>query len=165
MNISSGARIIATTLLIFIVGFLAVPFFVVNAASGLVPCGDKAYNLTDNLPPTDKNGKLSMKPGENVGDVSNPCGWNDFIVGITNVTNYFIIMGTAVSALAFGYAGYLMMTAGGEMSKIQEARSIFGKVLVGFLIMLSAWLIVHAIDAMFISNDFIRSDTTGIKPI
>lgn len=114
--------------------FLATPI-VTMAQSPLVPCG----TLTED------------------GKVSNPCEWKDFIIGISNVTNYFIILGAAISALAFGYAGFLMMTASGEMGKIEEAKAIFGKVLVGFLFMLSAWLIVRAIEAGFEDQTVIQS--------
>lgn len=102
--------------------------------SGLVPCGTNRNDGTNH-----------------------PCGWNDFIKLITNITNYLIILGVAVSALAFGYAGFLMMTAAGEMGKIEEAKAIFGKVIVGLLFMLGAWLIVHTIEAAFIT------DTTNYK--
>lgn len=108
-------------------------------ASGLVPCGTQSVN----------------------GVVSNPCGWNDFMILITNITNYLIILGAGVSALAFGYAGFLMLTASGEMGKIEEARAIFKKVVIGFLIMLSAWLIVHTIESAFVINDSFTSLLSG----
>ncbi len=113
---------------------------VVLAQSPLVPCGTE-YKTGDTLP-----------AGKNIGDIKDPCGWGHLIQLVSNVANYLIILGAAFSAVAFGWAGFLMMTAGGEMSKIEQAKSIFGKVLVGFLLMLSAWLIVYAIEAGFIKN-------------
>ncbi len=115
----------------------------------LVPCGTEVYKVGD--PETVLSS--SNKDPVAVDSIKNPCGWNDLIVGITNITNYLIILGAAFSAVAFGWAGFLMMTAAGEMSKIEHAKSIFGKVVVGFLIMLSAWLIVHAIEAGFIAPE------------
>ena len=100
-----------------------------QSADPLVPCGYASDNAT----------------------VKADCGWADLVKLVSNITNYLIILGAAFSAVAFGWAGFLMMTAGGEMSKIEQAKSIFGKVLVGFLLMLSAWLIVHAIEAGFIA--------------
>ena len=114
----------------------------VSAQSGLIPCGYE----------TNSDGR-----------VTNPCGWNDFFTLITNVTNYLFILGAAFSAIAFGWAGFLMMTASGEMSKIEHAKQIFGKVLVGFLIMLSAWLIVHAINAGLITTGYFNG--TGVQQI
>lgn len=145
MYFMNRIKILISVFALTFIFFLA-PFVV--SAAGLVPCGTEVY----------PEGQLV--DGKGVGGmISNPCDWHYLIVGITNVTNYFIILGAAISALAFGYAGLLMMTANGEMGKIEEAKSIFGKVLVGFLIMLSAWLIVHAIEAAFIAPE------SGIKSL
>lgn len=117
-------------------------FTPLGTPSGLVPCGTETSST---------------------GVVLHPCGWSDFLTLITNITNYLIILGAAVSALAFGWAGFLMMTAGGEMSKIEQGKAIFGKVLVGFLIMLSAWLIVHAINAGLLAQGFFGD--SGVQAI
>ncbi len=119
---------------------------VASAQAGLIPCGTE-----------------TITTGAHAGEVSNPCKWSDFFTLVTNVTNYLIILGAAVSALAFGWAGILMMTAGGEMGKIEQAKSIFVKVLIGFILMLAAWLIVHPIDAGFIASGYF--DSSGIQPI
>ena len=123
-------------------GFVAVtPVVVLAGTPGLVPCGDQTY------PP---GATVGGKPVG--GTVSNPCNFSHVLALINNITNFFIITGAAVATLAFGYAGFLMMTAAGEMGKIEEAKAIFGKVLVGLLFMLSAWLIVHAIEAAFLDT-------------
>ncbi len=124
--------------LFFLSLFVAFAPIAVSAQTdtGLVPCGNVA--------------------GAD-GKISNPCGWNDLIKLVNNIANFFIIAGTAISALAFGYAGFLMMTSAGEMSKIEKAKSIFGKVVIGFLIMLSAWLIVNAIEVAFIKDTSFQS--------
>ena len=106
-------------------GTFLVPLSV--SAQGLVPCGTQVS--------TDGS------------TITNACKFTDLLTLVTNITNFLIIIGTSVATLAFGYAGFLMMTAHGEMGKIEEAKAIFGKVIVGFLFMLSAWLIVHAIEA------------------
>lgn len=117
---------------------------------GLVPCGDEVYPVSRG-----SDGKLipfMVNDKDVSGQIKNPCNFSHVLALINNITNFFIITGAAVSALAFGYAGFLMMTAAGEMGKIEEAKSIFGKVLVGLLFMLSAWLIVHAIEAAFLDT-------------
>jgi len=133
-----GSSLFVCCLLLVIVP--AISFAQVD--TGLVPCGTE----------TDSSGV-----------VTNPCNFGHFFTLITNVTNYLIILGTAFSAIAFGWAGFLMMTAGGEMSKIEQGKAIFGKVLVGFLIMLSAWLIVHAINAGLIAPGYFTS--SGVDAI
>ncbi len=140
---------IIPSLLFAIIIFTAVAVFpvAVSAATpdpGLVPCGTK-----------DLNGDGIIKDVK--GQTPEECHFSDIITLIGNITNFFIIAGSAISTLAFGYAGFLMMTAAGEMGKIEEAKAIFGKVLIGFLFMLSAWLIVHSIEAAFL-------DTTNADP-
>jgi hypothetical protein len=132
----------------------------VHAQAGLVPCGTENYTATEAAQFNQandaqiKNGTVQRIYEQSV---KNPCDFSHFFGDhglISNVTNYIIVLGAAFSAIAFGWAGFLMMTAAGEMSKIDHAKQIFGKVLVGFLIMLSAWLIVHAINAGLISSGF-----------
>lgn len=122
-----------------------------DATKALVPCG----TLTHPEDAVDSEGKPIG------GTISNPCGWNDLIKLVNNVANYLIILGASVATIAFAYAGFLMMTAAGEMSKIEKAKSIFGKVLVGFLLMLAAWLIVHAIESAFVTNTEFKSLLEG----
>ncbi|MES2087477.1 MAG: pilin [Patescibacteria group bacterium] len=136
---------------------ITAPFLVFGqAVQNFIPCGTEVY----------PDG-ATLGTGSGVkyvgGTVSNPCGFQHIITLINKIANYLIVLGAAVSALAFAWAGFLMMTAGGEMGKIEHAKEIFGKVLVGFLIMLSAWLIVHAIDAGLIDAGFISRST--LKPI
>lgn len=126
-----------------------------NTGTGLVPCGDRSYgDKPNNPPPPIPAGQSVPDSGKNLGDVSNPCQFNDLLTLVSNIVNFLIVTGTAVAALSFGYAGFLMMTANGEMGKIEEAKAIFGKVMTGFIIMLSAWLIVYAIESAFLDKSF-----------
>jgi len=102
-------------LLVFSVGFI--PLFL-NAQTPLVPC--------DNSP-------------------SQPCDFNAFVSGIQRVINWFITIAAMLSAIAFAYAGFLLLTGGGNPGKREKAKEIFTKVLIGFIIVLSSWLIVHAV--------------------
>lgn len=132
-------RTIAGVALALLFFAFAVPVFTfAQSANPLVPCG------------TEANAD---------GTVKNPCGFDDFVILVKNITDYLIILGTAVSALAFAYAGFLMMTAQGEMGKVEEAKAIFGKVVIGLLFMLTAWIIVHAIEAVFMKPE------SGIKSL
>lgn len=133
-----------------IFGFVvAMPLAVKAADLGLVPCGLKDVKTVDPKTGAVSGNDADPKPD---GIVDDPCDYSYIGTLITNITTFFIITGAAVSAVAFGYAGFLMMTAHGEMGKIEEAKAIFGKVVVGMLFMLSAWLIVHAIEAAFLDT-------------
>jgi small neutral amino acid transporter SnatA (MarC family) len=41
------------------------------------------------------------------------------------------------------YAGFLMLTAVGNMSQITKAKAVFRRVIIGFLIMFMAFLLVQ----------------------
>lgn len=82
------------------------------------------------------------------------CGFTDVVLVIKNIINYLIVLGLAVSVISFSYAGYLMMTSGGAAENINHAKSIFTKVVIGFIIMIAAWLIVKTIEITFLSPEF-----------
>ena len=124
-------------------------------AAPLVPCGLESYSKAE-ADSYNSTNAVEIDEGQMTriyeGSVKDPCDFGDFITLVNNITNFLIILGASFSAVAFGYAGFLMMTANGEMGKIEEAKAIFGKVVVGFLLMLSAWLIVHALEAAFLDE-------------
>jgi len=67
---------------------------------------------------------------------------------------FLIFISIPIATLLFSYAGFLYVTAGGNTGKIQKAHDIFKDVAVGFLIVLSAWLIVNTIVSPLISDNY-----------
>jgi hypothetical protein len=70
-----------------------------------------------------------------------------------NILNGAIFLSVFLSALLFAYAGWLYLTneAIGEQ---QKAKSLFKDVVIGLIIILSAWLIVNAIITTLAGTDF-----------
>jgi len=96
------------------------------------------------------------------GTATNPCGFDQFITLIQNIIN-FLTFNVAVPlvAIAFAWAGIIMLSAGGDTGKITQAKEIFGSVLIGFLITLSAWLIVSTLLGVLLGGNvasFVRSN-------
>jgi fucose 4-O-acetylase-like acetyltransferase len=91
-----------------------------SAENPLVPCGG-----------VNKDGR--PQPECNIGHV------NQIIQSGMNLV--FIFAGFIVAAM-FMYAGFLMITAAGNMSQIQKAKEIFRRVVIGFIIMFLAYLVV-----------------------
>jgi hypothetical protein len=56
------------------------------------------------------------------------------------IINIGIFITIALSAMTFAYAGFLHLTAGGDIGKAKSARQIFTKVAVGLMIILGAWI-------------------------
>jgi ABC-type glycerol-3-phosphate transport system substrate-binding protein len=93
--------------------------FNIASAAGLVPCGDK-------------------------GDP--PCTFTDLMKLIENVMNFLIFtIGVPAAAIAIMIGGWLIVTAGGNESKISNGKKIVRAAVIGLVIVLGAWLIVKTI--------------------
>ncbi len=82
------------------------------------------------------------------------CGFPQLIQLANNVINFLILVSIPLATISFMYAGFLYLTAGGDTSKVKQAHSIFWKVLWGFIIILTAWLVVQLIINAFLKPGF-----------
>jgi len=73
------------------------------------------------------------------------CDFGDVVETTNKIINWIIAIAVSVSAIMFAYAGFLYMTAQGDLSQMKRGRDIFTNVVIGFAIMLSAWLIIKLI--------------------
>lgn len=74
------------------------------------------------------------------------CGFEDLITLVNKVIDFLLFtLAMPLAAILFAYGGFLFLTSGGSEDKITKAKQIFKNVLFGFVIALSAWLIVKAI--------------------
>lgn len=80
------------------------------------------------------------------GTAANPCTFNKFMA-LANKVIQFLIFGLAlpISAIAFAYAGFLLLTSGGNEANRTKAKDVFKTVFLGLLAALAAWLIVYTI--------------------
>ncbi len=94
--------------------------------------------------------KTSIIPCGGSGDASSPenrpCTFNDLVKLGNNVVN-FLIKGFAApfAIILFIWAGFLMMFKSSSSGSLDEARSIFWHVVVGFVIAMAAVLIIKFI--------------------
>jgi len=113
---------IITISLFILTNFFVIPDLAKAALSDdfqLVPCLSSKY------------------PGE--------CNWAALLLLVQNIMNFLIVISASLAVLAFCYAGFLYVTAFGEMGKIEQAHGIFSKTLVGIVFVLLGWLIVATI--------------------
>lgn len=123
-----GAKLVcALPVGIFLFLLISIPSMALSAA--LVPCG------------------LSPGAGVNV-EQTKPCEFKHAIQIIQNIINFIIIIAAPIAAIMFAYAGWLYLSAMGDTGQISKAHNVFWTVLVGFVIILSAWLIVKAISVL-----------------
>lgn len=83
-----------------------------------------------------------------------------------NIMNFLILLSIPIATIAFAWAGILMLTARGNESQVSKAKEIFTKVLIGFLFVLTAWLIVQLITGALLKKgtyeDLLKQ---GLSPI
>ena len=77
------------------------------------------------------------------------CQACDVITLIDNILKFMVAFTTVIATLMFLYAGILYVTAAAKPANIDAAKKIFTTVLFGFVIVLSAWLIIDIIMRVF----------------
>jgi len=68
---------------------------------------------------------------------------NEFIAKILNVV---VDIGTPVAVLFIVFAGFLFVTAQGDVTKVTKAKSAFTWAIVGTAVLLGAWVLAVAIE-------------------
>ncbi len=94
---------------------------------GLIPCG------TD------------VRQVDGTTKFSGMCTFDDLIRGVNGLIQFMFYLAVPLATVAFAYAGVLYLTASGDTGKISQAHKIFRLVVIGLIIMFSAWIIVHTI--------------------
>ena len=81
------------------------------------------------------------------------CNFNHLVNLVANIVDFITMISVFVATLLFGWAGWLYVTAGGKPDQIKKAHGIFTTVFWGFVIILTAWLIVNTITNAFLDKD------------
>ena len=93
---------------------------------GLIPCGN---------------------PGQEM------CEFSDVIKLVNNIIKFLIWVSIPLAVIAFTYAGFLMVTSGGNPGQIDKAKGIFRNVAIGLVFVISAWLIVYLIISNLVEKE------------
>lgn len=89
------------------------------------------------------------------------CGWEDLVELAKRILNFVVYFSGILAVMAFCYAGFLYMTAFGNMGKVEEAHKIFGSAIIGVFFILAGWLIVATILKILVGD----KDEAGIETI
>lgn len=73
------------------------------------------------------------------------CDWAALLGLGQNILNFLITIGVVISAGAFAYAGFLMFSDRGNTDRVKQAKDIIFNVVVGLIILLTAWLVINTI--------------------
>lgn len=74
------------------------------------------------------------------------CGFNELMSLINNVISFILFkLAIPIAAISFAYAGFLLVTSGGNTERKSKAKSIFTNVALGLVFAVAAWLIVNTV--------------------
>jgi hypothetical protein len=121
--------------IVFVALMMPVSVSYATEHSGLVPCKPRIEETTETI-----NGETVT-----VTKLVDECSLAKFIDLIQNIINFAITISAPLGAIAFAYAGWLYLSAGGSEDKIKKAHKIFGAVAIGIFFVFGAWLIVNTI--------------------
>lgn len=81
------------------------------------------------------------------------CDFCALVETANRLINLFFEILIIVAVIMVVYAGLKLVTSGGNASAMQDAKSMLSNVIIGFVIILAAWLIVDTIFKMLVGND------------
>jgi hypothetical protein len=117
---------------------LALPMVAVaqsKTASGLVPCGNSAQGTPVPL--------------------SQQCDFIDLMNLIQSTMNFVIYqLATPIAILMFAYAGYKLVWSEGDVGAKKTAHTIFMNTMIGYAVMLSAFLIIKLTFSMLFPDTY-----------
>ncbi len=113
------------------------PFFA--GAQGLVNCGTGTYKDSSEY----------------------DCNFTKAVEMINTLISYMIVVAMPISAIAFAYAGWLYLSAVDNPGQVTKAKHVFISVGIGFILILSGWLIFKLIATEFL--DLKYKDSTYLN--
>jgi len=95
----------------------------------------------------------SLVPTGRDGDY-NPDGYGscELVETVNNVIQFLMQMTALIAVIVFMYAGFIMVTARGDSTLIEGAKKLFTNVLIGFVILLTAFLVVNTIIGILVGG-------------
>ncbi|MBX4199135.1 pilin [Candidatus Parcubacteria bacterium] len=88
------------------------------------------------------------------GTKADPCTYAKLILLSQNLIQDLVIISTLLATAVFAYAGFKLLTSGGDPGALKEAKSIFMKVVIGYVWILAAWLIVYTITNALLNKGY-----------
>ena len=82
------------------------------------------------------------------------CGWNELISLINRIIRFLITVAAVVVVLMIAWAGWKLVSARGNAQALGDAKSALGKAIAGFVLVLTAWLIVDVVARALLGDEF-----------
>ncbi|MFW0870877.1 MAG: pilin [Patescibacteria group bacterium] len=82
------------------------------------------------------------------------CGWKELIDLINRIIRFMITIAAVLLVLMIIYAGFQLVSARGNAAALTKAKSALWKAIAGFVLVLTAWLIVNAVVSLILKDEF-----------
>jgi hypothetical protein len=86
-------------------------------------------------------------------DAASKCGICDLATLAQNILNTSIYVLIILSAILFAWAGWKMLTSGGNSSEYAAGKRMFGSVFIGLIIIMGAWIAVDTLMKVMFNSD------------
>jgi biotin transporter BioY len=80
------------------------------------------------------------------------CQWNHLIEQINRIISWLFGILTIAATLLFIYAGFIYLTSGGSTKQAEKAKDVLQNVVVGFIIVLLAWVIIATLLSLLVDS-------------
>ena len=83
----------------------------------------------------------------------NPCDFCDFVAMVNGIIQWSFGILATIAVLGLVIAGFRLVTSAGNPDAMSAAKNMFSNVIIGFVIVLSAWLIVDTLIKTLVGED------------
>lgn len=80
------------------------------------------------------------------------CGFNDLVQIVNNAITWFLSVAVAAAAITLSIAGAKMLLNPGNTGKRAEAIEMIKKTVIGLIIVLISWLVIHTAVATIVKG-------------
>ncbi len=105
----------------------------ITYAAGIVPCGGTGQTM---------------------------CRACDFIAMAQKIMEWFVLVSASIVALMFAFGGMKMVMSAGNTGEVSKGKEMMTNSIIGFIILLAAWLIVNTV-LLTVTSDGKGIDTWG----
>lgn len=87
-------------------------------------------------------------------DFSDPCNFKSLTTLISNGMTDLIILSTLLVVVALVISGFKLVLSNGNPGALTEVKEMFTKIVIGYAIILTAWLVVYTITSVLLKTQF-----------
>lgn len=83
-----------------------------------------------------------------------PCDFAAILVLVKNGIQDLVLVSTLLVVVVAVIAGMRLLTSGGNPAALKDAKSMMQKILTGYIVILSAWIIIYTIATTLLQPKF-----------